>query len=215
VAVGKTVVSSSLIDRVTARLGRRLHEVPVGFKWFVDGLASGRLGFAGEESAGASFLRRDGTVWTTDKDGITAALLAAEITARSGRDPGEAYRELTREMGEPFYERSDAPGTPAQKAMLGHVSAEDVHISELAGERVRSVLTAAPGDGNAIGGVKVIAENGWFAVRPSGTEPTLKVYAESFLGREHLRRIQEQAQALVVELLAGRGGDRTFIGASR
>jgi phosphoglucomutase len=209
VAIGKTVVSSSLIDRVAARLGRRLHEVPVGFKWFVDGLASGRLGFAGEESAGASFLRRDGTVWTTDKDGITAALLSAEMTARSGRDPGEAYRELTREMGEPFYERSDAPATAEEKAILRHLSADDIHVGELAGEKVRSVLTMAPGDGNPIGGVKVIAEHGWFAVRPSGTEPTLKVYAESFLGKDHLRRILQQGQAFVADALARRGAGRS------
>jgi phosphoglucomutase len=196
-AVGKTVVSSSMIDRVAARLGRRLHEVPVGFKWFVDGLLTGGLGFAGEESAGASFLRSDGCVWTTDKDGITAALLAAEITAKTGRDPGEIYRELTREFGEPFYDRIDAPATPEQKAILARLSPEHIHETDLAGEKIERILTKAPGDGNPIGGVKVIAAGGWFAARPSGTENIYKIYAESFRSREHLGRIQQEAQTIV------------------
>jgi len=202
VGVGKTVVSSSMIDRVTARLGRRLHEVPVGFKWFVDGLLSGRLGFVGEESAGASFLRRNGTVWTTDKDGIIACLLSAEITARGGRDPGEVYRELTRDLGNPVYERIEAPLAPAQRAMLQQLSPDDVRVTDLAGEQVRQVLTAAPGDGNPLGGIKVVTANAWFAVRPSGTEDVYKLYAESFRGTDHLRRIQEEAQALVTRTLA-------------
>jgi phosphoglucomutase len=205
VAVGKTVVSSSMIDRVAAKLGRRLHEVPVGFKWFVEGLLNGSLGFAGEESAGASFLRRDGTVWATDKDGITAALLSAEIAARAGRDPGELYADLTREMGDPVYERIDAPATAEQKAILAKLSSNDVHARELAGEKIQQILTTAPGDGNAIGGVKVIAQNGWFAARPSGTEEIYKMYAESFRGEDHLRQIQEQAQTIVAEALARPG----------
>ena len=202
VAVGKTVVSSSMIDRVCKRLQRRLHEVPVGFKWFVEGLLGGRLGFAGEESAGASFLRRDGGVWATDKDGIIPCLLSAEITARMGKDPGEIYRGLTKELGDPVYERIDAPATPEQKAALEKLSPSDIRITELAGEKVEQTLTAAPGDGNPIGGIKVIAENGWFAARPSGTEEIYKVYAESFVGQEHLRRIQEEAQTIVLETLA-------------
>ena len=196
-AVGKTVVSSSMIDRVAARLGRRLHEVPVGFKWFVDGLLDGSLGFAGEESAGASFLRSDGTVWTTDKDGMIAALLAAEITACAGRDPGEIYQSLAQEFGDPVYDRIDAPATAQQKTALQNLAPEHIRASSLAGEKIQSILTKAPGDGNAIGGVKVIAENGWFAARPSGTEEIYKIYAESFRGREHLRRIEEEAQAIV------------------
>jgi len=200
-AVGKTVVSSSMIDRVTAALGRKLYEVPVGFKFFVDGLLNGSLGFGGEESAGASFLRRDGTVWTTDKDGLIAALLSAEITARMGRDPGEVYAELTQRFGNPAYERTDAPANAEQKAILQRLSPESIHSKMLAGEPIRSVLTSAPGDGNAIDGVKVISENGWFAARPSGTEEIYKIYAESFLGREHLRRIQEEAQGIVGEAL--------------
>jgi phosphoglucomutase len=204
-AVGKTMVSSSMIDRVAAKLGRRLYEVPVGFKWFVDGLLAGRLGFGGEESAGASFLRRDGTAWTTDKDGIIAALLSAEITARVSRDPGEIYHELTREMGDPVYERIDAPATTAQKAILEKLSPEDLQAPELAGEKIRQILTAAPGDGNALGGVKVITQDGWFAARPSGTEEIYKVYAESFRGKEHLRQIQVEAQAIVAQALARRG----------
>jgi phosphoglucomutase len=202
VAVGKTVVSSSMIDRVSARLGRRLYEVPVGFKWFVEGLLAGRLGFAGEESAGSSFLRRDGGVWTTDKDGIIPCLLSAEITARLGRDPGEIYRELTRDLGDPVYERMDAPATSEQKAALERLSAADIRVTEVAGEKVQQILTAAPGDGNAIGGIKVIAKDGWFAARPSGTEEIYKIYAESFLGQDHLRRIEEEAQTITSETLA-------------
>ena len=202
VAVGKTVVSSSMIDRVSARLGRRLHEVPVGFKWFVEGLLAGRLGFGGEESAGSSFLRRDGSVWTTDKDGIVPCLLAAEITARVGKDPGEIYHDLTRELGDPVYERIDAPATPEQKAALERLSPADIHATEVAGEQIQQILTAAPGDGHPIGGIKVIAQNGWFAARPSGTEDIYKIYAESFLGQDHLRQIQEEAQTIVSETLA-------------
>jgi phosphoglucomutase len=202
VAVGKTVVSSSMIDRVTVRLGRHLHEVPVGFKWFVEGLLAGRLGFGGEESAGSSFLRRDGNVWTTDKDGIVPCLLAAEITARVGKDPGEIYQDLTRELGDPVYERIDAPATPKQKAALERLSPVDIHATEVAGERIQQILTAAPGDGNPIGGIKVIAKDGWFAARPSGTEEIYKMYAESFLSQDHLRQIQEEAQTIVSETLA-------------
>ncbi len=198
-AVGKTVVSSSMIDRVAEKLGRRLHEVPVGFKWFVDGLLDGSLGFTGEESAGASFLRSDGTVWTTDKDGLIAALLAAEITSRAGRDPGEIYRSLTQEFGNPVYDRIDAPATAEQKAALQKLSPEHIRATTLAGEKIQKILTKAPGDGNAIGGVKVISEGGWFAARPSGTEEIYKVYAESFRGREHLERIEAEAQAIVSE----------------
>ena len=203
VAVGKTVVSSSMIDRVTARLGRELNEVPVGFKWFVEGLLAGRLGFGGEESAGSSFLRRDGSAWTTDKDGIIPCLLSAEITARAGKDPGEIYRELTRDLGDPVYERIDAPATPEQKAALARLSASDIHSTEVGGEPIQQILTAAPGDGTPIGGIKVIARDGWFAARPSGTEEIYKIYAESFLGPDHLRRIEEEAQTMVSEALAG------------
>ncbi|HEY8514731.1 MAG TPA: phosphoglucomutase (alpha-D-glucose-1,6-bisphosphate-dependent) [Candidatus Binatia bacterium] len=202
--VGKTIVSSSMIDRVAARLGRRLVEVPVGFKWFVTGLLEGSLGFGGEESAGASFLRRDGTVWTTDKDGIILCLLAAEITARTGRDPAEHYRELTREFGAPAYERIDAPATRQQKEVLKKLSAETLGARELAGEPVEQVLTAAPA-GGAIGGVKVIAKSGWFAARPSGTEDVYKIYAESFRGEEHLRAIQRDAQEIVARAMAAAG----------
>ena len=202
VAVGKTVVSSSMIDRVSARLQRPLYEVPVGFKWFVEGLLAGRLGFAGEESAGSSFLRRDGSVWTTDKDGIIPCLLSAEITARVGKDPGEIYSELTRELGDPVYERVDAPATPEQKAVLEKLSPADIHATEVAGEPIEQILTAAPGDGNPIGGIKVIAKDGWFAARPSGTEEIYKIYAESFLGQDHLRKIEDEAQAIVCETLA-------------
>jgi len=205
VAVGKTVVSSSMIDRVTARLKRQLYEVPVGFKFFVEGLIAGRLGFVGEESAGASFLRRDGTVWTTDKDGITAALLSAEITARSGRDPGEIYREFTRELGDPVYERVEARATLEEKAALAKLSPSEIRITELAGEKIEQVLTAAPGDGNKIGGVKVMARNGWFAARPSGTEEIYKIYAESFLGQDHLRKIEDEAQKIVSDTIAQSG----------
>src|SRR5579863_2892798 len=202
VAVGKTVVSSSMIDRVCERLQRRLYEVPVGFKWFVEGLLSGRLGFGGEESAGSSFLRRDGSVWTTDKDGMVPCLLAAEITARVGKDPGEIYRELTRELGKPVYERIDAPATPEQKATLARLSPSDIHATEVAGQPIEKILTAAPGDGNSIGGVKIISKDGWFAARPSGTEEIYKIYAESFLGHDHLQRIEEEAQAIVSQALA-------------
>ena len=202
-AVGKTVVSSSIIDRVTAKVGRRLLEVPVGFKWFVPGLLDGSLGFGGEESAGASFLRRDGTVWTTDKDGIVMNLLAAEIMANTGRDPAEIYNELTRELGAPVYERIDAPATAQQKAALLRLSPADIKVSALAGDPIQAILTAAPGNGAAIGGLKVVTAHGWFAARPSGTEEVYKLYAESFRGREHLRRIQEEAQALVTAAFAG------------
>jgi phosphoglucomutase len=196
-AVGKTVVSSQMIDRVTAKLGRKLYEVPVGFKWFVDGLLDGSLGFGGEESAGASFSRLDGTVWTTDKDGIVPALLAAEITARMGRDPGEIYHEFTREFGEPAHDRVEAPATPDQKELLTKLSAQQVKLTELAGEKIQTILTHAPGNGAPIGGLKVIAESGWFAARPSGTENIYKIYAESFRGADHLRRILEEAQTIV------------------
>jgi phosphoglucomutase len=196
-AVGKTVVSSSMIDRVTAKLGRRLIEVPVGFKWFVDGLIDGSVGFSGEESAGASFLRRDGSVWTTDKDGMILGLLAAEITAKTGRDPGELYVEITKEFGSPVYERIDAPANAQQKAILSKLSPEQVHATELAGEKIVAALTIAPGNNAAIGGLKVVTENGWFAARPSGTEEVYKIYAESFRGTEHLHQIQEEAQALI------------------
>jgi len=200
-AVGKTVVSSQMIDRVAAELGRKLYEVPVGFKWFVDGLLDGSLGFGGEESAGASFLRLDGNVWTTDKDGIVPALLAAEITARMGRDPGEIYREVRSEFGDPIYERIDAPATPAEKAILGQLSSDQIKSSELAGEKITAKLTTAPGNGEAIGGLKVTTENGWFAARPSGTEDVYKIYAESFRDAVHLRQIQGEAQSLVAYIL--------------
>jgi len=204
VAIGKTLVSSSMIDLVAADLDRRLIEVPVGFKWFVDGLVDGSLGFGGEESAGASFLRRDGRVWTTDKDGIIADLLACELTARTGRDPGEAYRELTERFGvSPAYRRIDAPATPAEKAALGRLTPEAVTASTLAGDRITGVLTAAPGNGAPIGGLKVVTEHGWFAARPSGTENVYKVYAESFRGEEHLARLIEEAQALVATATEG------------
>jgi len=207
-AVGKTVVSSSMIDRVAAKLGRQLVEVPVGFKWFVDGLLNGSLGFAGEESAGASFLRRDGTVWTTDKDGLILDLLGAEMLANTGRDPGELYRDLTREFGDPVYERIDAPATPEQKSVLQQLSPRDILASELAGEKIQVILTTAPGNGSPIGGLKVIAQNGWFAARPSGTEDVSKIYAESFLGMDHLRRIQEEAQSLIAQAFAAAGTRR-------
>lgn len=202
-AVGKTVVSSSMIDRVTARLGRKLYEVPVGFKWFVDGLVDGSLGFVGEESAGASFLRLDGSVWSTDKDGLVPALLSAEMTAKTGRDPGELYRGLTIEFGEPAADRVEAPANPAQKAKLSKLSPEQVLSTELAGEKIESILTRAPGNDAAIGGLKVMTENGWFAARPSGTEDIYKIYAESFRGAEHLQRILEEAQVIVSEALKG------------
>jgi len=197
VAVGKTLVSTALIDRVARRLGRELYEVPVGFKWFVDGLCDGSLGFGGEESAGASFLRRDASVWTTDKDGIVSALLSAEITARSGRDPGELYRDLARELGEPTASRVEAPATAEQKARLAKLSASQVLSTELAGEKIESVLNRAPGNNAAIGGIKVTSASGWFAARPSGTEDIYKIYAESFRGQDHLRDILHEAQQIV------------------
>ncbi|HXX18408.1 MAG TPA: hypothetical protein VEJ46_03315 [Candidatus Acidoferrum sp.] len=202
VAVGKTIVSSSIIDRVAARLQRRLYEVPVGFKWFVEGLLAGSLAFTGEESAGASFLRHDGRIWTTDKDGIIPCLLSAEITVQLGKDPGEIYRELTRDLGDPIYERIDAAATPEQKAALEKLSPTNIHTQELAGEKIQQILTVAPGNGSPIGGIKVIAKDGWFAARPSGTEEIYKIYAESFLGQDHLRRIQQDAQTIVFEALA-------------
>jgi phosphoglucomutase len=206
VGIGKTVVSSSMIDRVAAKLGRRLFEVPVGFKWFVDGLAKGELGFVGEESAGATFLRRDGTVWTTDKDGIILGLLAAEMTAVTGRDPGVLYEELTREFGAPAYARIDAPATREQKAVLSALSARDIEATELAGERIVRTLTTV--GGAPIGGLKVETENGWFAARPSGTEEVYKLYAESFLGEAHLAEIQRESQEIVRQAFAraGAGG---------
>ncbi len=203
VAVGKTLVSSSMIDRVVADLGRRLVEVPVGFKWFVDGLVDGTIGFGGEESAGASFLRRGGGTWTTDKDGIIACLLAAEMTARTGRNPAEAYGALTERFGSPAYRRIDAPATPEQKAALGKLTPDAVHASTLAGDPITAILTTAPGNGAAIGGLKVVTAEGWFAARPSGTENVTKLYAESFRGEEHLGRILDEAQALVTATVAG------------
>ncbi|MFC4031934.1 phosphoglucomutase (alpha-D-glucose-1,6-bisphosphate-dependent) [Streptomyces polygonati] len=200
-AVGKTLVSSSMIDKVVAGLGRPLTEVPVGFKWFVDGLLGGTLAFGGEESAGGSFLRRDGSVWTTDKDGILLALLAAEITAVTGRTPSAHYADLTGEFGAPAYARTDAPADREQKALLAKLSPEQVPAEELAGERVTAVLTTAPGNGAALGGIKVCTENAWFAARPSGTEDVYKVYAESFLGEDHLAKVQQEAQAMVSGVL--------------
>jgi len=201
-AVGKTLVSSSMIDRVAAGLQVKMVEVPVGFKWFVDGLVNSTFGFGGEESAGASFLRRDGKVWTTDKDGIIMGLLAVEILARTERDPGEIYRDLTLKYGAPVYERIDAPATPEQKAILLKLSPSDVHAADLAGEKIVAMLTTAPGNGAAIGGLKVTTENGWFAARPSGTESVYKLYAESFLGEDHLRRIQKEARELIAQTFA-------------
>ena len=213
-AVGKTVVSSQMIDRVAAKLGRKLYEVPVGFKWFVEGLLDGSLGFGGEESAGASFVRLDGGVWTTDKDGIVPALLSAEITARMGRDPGEIYRELAHELGDPVYDRAEAPATPEQKQMLARLSPEQILSAELAGDKIQSILTQAPGNGALIGGLKVIAANGWFAARPSGTEAIYKIYAESFRGLDHLHRILAEAQAIVgATLTAPRQGPVNSSGA--
>ncbi|MEO8336866.1 MAG: phosphoglucomutase, alpha-D-glucose phosphate-specific, partial [bacterium] len=195
--IGKTIVSSSMIDRVATRIERPLYEVPVGFKWFVDGLTSGALGFVGEESAGATLLRRDGTVWTTDKDGMVMGLLAAEMTAVTGKDPGDLYRDLTKDLGAPVYERIDAPATPEQKAVLSKLSPRDIAASELAGERIINLATTAPGNGAAIGGLKVSTDSGWFAARPSGTEDVYKLYAESFVDEAHLRRIQSEAQAII------------------
>lgn len=196
-AIGKTVVSSAIIDRVAAKLGRRLVEVPVGFKWFVDGLSDGSFGFGGEESAGASFLRQDGTSWTTDKDGIILGLLAAEITASTGADPGVLYNKLTAELGEPLYARVDAPATREQKAVLKTLSRQQIEADQLAGEPITAVLNDAPGNGAAIGGVKVATEDGWFCARPSGTEEVYKIYAESFRDEAHLRRIQAEAQTII------------------
>jgi phosphoglucomutase len=206
--VGKTVVSSQMIDRVCTRLGRRLYEVPVGFKWFVTGLVDGSLGFGGEESAGASFVQFDGGVWSTDKDGLIPGLLSAEMTARTGRDPGEAYRELTRELGEPAFERIDAPADKAQKQVLRKLAPGQVRSTELAGEKITQILSNAPGNGAPIDGLKVVTENGWFAARPSGTEDIYKIYAESFLGADHLRRLIDEAQKLVGQCFeeAGAGG---------
>ncbi|MBL6955520.1 MAG: alpha-D-glucose phosphate-specific phosphoglucomutase [Chlorobium phaeobacteroides] len=201
--IGKTLVSSSMIDRVGARMGRRVYEVPVGFKWFVEGLLNGSLGFAGEESAGASFLRKNGTVWTTDKDGFIPALLSAEITAQRGKDPGEIYKGLTQELGEPVYSRIDASASPEDKAKLKELSPEHVRLEELAGEKIQSIVTDAPGNGASIGGLKVVTENGWFAARPSGTENIYKIYAESFLGGDHLDRILVEAQEVVADALEG------------
>jgi phosphoglucomutase len=195
--VGKTVVSSAMIDRVAAALNRQLVEVPVGFKWFVDGLIDSSFGFGGEESAGASFLRRDGSVWTTDKDGIIMDLLAAEILAVTGNDPGKLYQELVERFGNPYYERMDAPANPAQKEVLKNLSPESVEASNLAGEKILAQLTRAPGNNASIGGLKIVTQNGWFAARPSGTENVYKIYAESFISLEHLRRVQEEAQAIV------------------
>jgi phosphoglucomutase len=206
VAVGKTLVSSSMIDRVVADLGRRLVEVPVGFKWFVDGLVDGSIGFGGEESAGASFLRRDGTVWTTDKDGIIADLLACELTARLGHDPGVSYASLTERFGPSVYRRVDAPATPEQKAALGRLEASDVTAEELAGDPITAIVTRAPGNDAPIGGLKVVTEGGWFAARPSGTENVAKVYAESFRGEDHLARLITEAQALVAVVTAEAAG---------
>ncbi len=200
-AVGKTLVSSRMIDHAARKLGRGLYETPVGFKWFVDGLLNGALGFAGEESAGASFLRRDGAVWTTDKDGIIPALLAAEIRARMGKDPGELYRELTNEFGDPVYDRIEAHASPEQKDILKKLSPEQVTFAGLAGEKITGILTRAPGNNEPLGGIKVEAKSGWFAARPSGTENIYKIYAESFLGKDHLRRILEEAQAIIDDAL--------------
>ncbi len=203
--VGKTLVSSSLIDRVAADLGRRLVEVPVGFKWFVEGLLDGSLGFGGEESAGASFLCRDGAAWSTDKDGIILCLLAAEMTARRGGDPADLYQSLADRFGSPAYQRIDAPATPQQKEVLKRLSPDRVRALELAGEKIVAVLTAAPGNGAAIGGLKVVTRNGWFAARPSGTEDVYKIYAESFLGPKHLERILEEARGVVTAALESAG----------
>jgi phosphoglucomutase len=213
-AVGKTIVSTRLIDLVTKRLGRPLYEAPVGFKWFAEGLLDGSLGFGGEESAGASFLRRDGSVWTTDKDGIVPALLAAEMTARTGRDPGRLYAMLADEFGHPLTDRVDAPATPQQKRQLAALAPERLNVSELAGERIESVLDKAPANGAPIGGIKVIAKTGWFAARPSGTEDIYKIYAESFSGAEHLRQILKEAQAVVDRAIAAPPAGRSTTAAN-
>lgn len=201
-AVGKTLVSSQMIDRVATKVGRKVYEVPVGFKWFVDGLLDGSLAFGGEESAGASFARFDGSVWTTDKDGLIPALLSGEITARMGRDPGEIYQQLSQELGESVYDRFEAPASPQEKDVLKRLSPQDVRSEELAGEKIQSILTKAPGNDAAVGGVKVVAANGWFAARPSGTENIYKIYAESFRGSDHLNRILTEAQTIVSDALA-------------
>ena len=200
--IGKTLVSSNMIDRVAAKIGRQVYEVPVGFKWFVDGLTDGSLGFVGEESAGASFLRKNGSVWTTDKDGLIPALLSAEITARTGKDPGEHYLALTHEFGAPVYDRIDAAATPEQKQKLAKLSPDQIPFVELAGEKITAMLTAAPGNGADLGGLKVVTENGWFAARPSGTENIYKIYAESFKGQAHLQQIQKEAQMIVNDAVA-------------
>src|ERR1039457_1668564 len=200
-AIGKTIVSSQMIDRITAKLSRKLFEVPVGFKWFVDGLLDGSLGFGGEESAGSTFLRLDGSVWTTDKDGFVPCLLAAEMTARTGHDPAAIYREFRHELGEPAYARVDAPATPEQKKQLAKLSPQQVKLTELAGEKIKTMLTHAPGNNAPIGGLKVVAESGWFAARPSGTEDLYEIYAESFQGKDHLHRIQKEAQTIVNEAI--------------
>jgi len=205
IAIGKTLVSSSMIDRIAGHLGRKLDEVPVGFKWFVDGLISGQLAFGGEESAGATFIRREGGPWTTDKDGILLDLLAAEITAVTGHDPGRCYERLTQSFGRPVYERLDAPASGPQKNVLKNLSPQQITSTTLAGEPIRATLTQAPGNGASIGGLKVVTDNGWFAARPSGTEDVYKIYTESFLGTEHLRRIQEEAQAMVSRAFSDAG----------
>jgi phosphoglucomutase len=200
-AIGKTVVSSAMIDRIASKLGRKLVEVPVGFKWFSEGLIDGSLGFGGEESAGASFLRRDGSVWTTDKDGLIMGLLAAEITARTGHDPGQFYKSATRDLGTSFYQRVDAPASPAQKAALAKLRPEQFVAKELGGEPVTEKLASAPGNNQPIGGIKVTTTSGWFAARPSGTEDIYKIYAESFRDEDHLKRIQQDAQMAIDKLL--------------
>jgi phosphoglucomutase len=202
-AVGKTVVSSAIIDRVAGKLGRKLVETPVGFKWFVDGLVGGSFGFAGEESAGASFLRKDGSVWTTDKDGIILGLLAAEITARTGRDPSQLFDTLTAELGRPYYARIDAPATPQQKSLFKSLSGEKLAMKELGGERVTAALSAAPGNGQPFGGIKVVTDDGWFAARPSGTEDVYKIYAESFRSEAHLKQIQDEARSAITRAFGG------------
>jgi len=199
--IGKTVVSSQIIDRVAANIKRKLYEVPVGFKWFSDGLLDGSIGFCGEESAGASFSRINGEVWTTDKDGMIAALLAAEITARTKKDPGEIYAQITRDLGQPVYDRIEAKATPEQKKLLANLSGDQIRHKDLAGEKILSVITKAPGNNASIEGIKISTKNGWFAARPSGTEDIYKIYAESFLGNEHLHLIEQEAQSIVDDTL--------------
>jgi phosphoglucomutase len=207
-AVGKTVVSSGMIDRVAKKIGRRLIEVPVGFKWFTDGLINGALGFGGEESAGAAFLRRDGTVWTTDKDGLILGLLAAEMTAREGKDPSRIYADVTGDLGVSYYERIDSPASTAQKDALKTLTPERISTSVLAGEAIEAKLSNAPGNNQPIGGIKVIAKSGWFAARPSGTEDVTKIYAESFRSRDHLQQIQQEAEAMVSALVGPATNDK-------